>query len=450
MKIQFSALFCVIAFTIGCGPDTDSVNDATGDESSLDQGHFPDLSGCEPCVGQPCGYHWKCVSQTRYASADNYVDECRCVNGCANEKSGDCPDGTLCYSESWREETGIADQMPCRGNECNPDDGLGCPKGTFCDTLPGICGGPGICNHKWGDHLFESGEVDWTYTCGCDGVTHTGVLQRLEAGAAVAHEGQCCVPERLDLDALNTARHTLWTACATKDAVEGLPADLSEMVRGARFGEHGYTMGCAENDVVYMGDITLSGDGAVDPGQYDRLCRLASFPGFYKVGGHAADYCDTACWTGLECGDTDCPSICGCCACETGKKRCFDVHSHTVCSSKGCWTRPDQCAIHSACVQDGDDVRCEPSCDVMLDVLRTIAIAGGQVCNEYTTCQAIAGLCDRADGPCWVPWNGSDLSGDMTGLKEHWLTEGCWNQEACGCEPAPAAACVDERCELIP
>lgn len=397
--IQITIVFAALIFQVGCGQDTmtgditdsttadivDAVNDAPGipDASDvvtvdvLDSNEVPDTApvdvetGCDDWtyIDFPCYSRFECRSLTSFNEMETYWCDVPCCSGgmCNVLGTYECPEGTACYDGYYDEEGSV--DTPCRGDECNVAEGRLCDDGYFCETVPGNCGGSGVCQRVYvpdgtGNEqyyrLFD-GEDSWTYICGCDGETRFSTWDRLEDGVSPDHEGPCCDTKRLGLTQENTAADGVYVACVdwteSRD-LERLPDDLKALLNEADYGFVGMLSGCLGGQSAYIGDLKLTESGAIDQEQFNALCMLASFQAVASLTGQPADYCETlTCYSGLRC-DEECQSACGCCPCNKGDRRCTDDNATESCTDEGCWSYHFPCTNDTHCVSDEQGVSC--------------------------------------------------------------------------------------------
>lgn len=357
----------------GVIPDVQSEVDAR-DVGQDDPGGPSDiLDVCEDyiLIDSPCAYPYECLGPAIYGEWYTYWCDVPCCSGgeCRYKGTNNCPEGTLCYSNpSW----GGSDEIPCRGNECNESEGRLCEPGHFCDTPPGACGGPGVCLLRPADGVYSSqlsvlygDELKWDSSCGCDGVTYKGWVERQRAGTSVKFQGPCCDPDLIGLSQANEDDFGMFVICAEpgiNSLMDSMPDELAAVFSQTTFGPDGSQVGCDAGDVSFVGTLVTGQDGTIDAGMFDILCRLAGSPGIRGVSGRPAGFCgQVELPPPIGCLQ-QCPSSCGCSLCESGKTRCRpDGRAIEVCTESGCWNNKQACVPTANCVEDDQGQSCQPS-----------------------------------------------------------------------------------------
>jgi hypothetical protein len=290
VMVAFSALAATACG--GIGSNGRDATDVMGDIADATEPGDDTCEGGWSYIDFPCNGRFGCIDLNTYFEMETYWCNEPCCSGGECHRLGEyqCPEGTLCYGRDYEDGYGL-ETNPCRGNECNIAEGRLCDEGYFCETLPGTCGGPGVCLQKVSGfvHLPDD-EDNWTYTCGCDELTYKGRTARMKAGISAAIKDQCCFPDRLGLTVNNPEGYTSFLVCVDEKLdTWDMPDDVKALVNEPIFGPASHDIGCTGYDGACVGQLTLTETGAIDPVQIYVLCRLASFPGIISVVGQVSE-----------------------------------------------------------------------------------------------------------------------------------------------------------------
>ena len=403
-----------------------------------------------------CDYSdFACLDEGTYYTREFYAhpegDQCY-TRPCGLSGPRKCQEGTLCYS---RERSGFEDGLdvwnatgrPCRPMDCDEESGKFCDGFKFCDTLPGKCGGPGVCvNPNFPDHMTGP-ENGWQFVCGCDGITYSGWEQRARAATSVRGEGPCCDESKLNFTRDNAPGFSEFRVCMHGKLPSGLSASIKAVLDAATFGTAGEGAQCPEGDSAWVGKLTKAPDGSIDPDQFMALCRLADIGDQFAVTGHAEGFCESIpCYDKRKCVELYCLSPCGCCPCQANKLICGYNNETTICDEKaGCWRRGPECTEWAPCTDGEETDFCRIDCETMAWYLNNAA-TNPTSCFDDDDCVVMPAFCDPEDGPCWVPFGKyPEWYRDERDFAADW-TSNCVDFESCGCGDRPAARCIGGTC----
>ena len=421
------------------------------DNGREDPGGGYDPGEHELCYDFVCPFDFECIDGHRYYGTTSEPDsDPECPDPCVPDGPFECAEGTWCYDrwdpqDHWR-------WSPCMPIGCNPSTGQMCDEYHYCDTLMGDCSGPGICASRDEPEHMAGGADDVSgLECGCDGVTYDNWWERAKAAVGARHVGPCCDPANLNFTEDNPDHFEVFVVCANGDLSKSVPENIGAVLAAANFGTQGAWAGCREGESAYVGQLALTGTGAVDPAQYQALCELDSFVDVGGVTGHPAGYCESLpCYDLRWCTELYCPSPCGCCDCEYGKVRCANERQTERCVSAGCWMKSVECTGYDICVSDEAGAGCRPSCDKMDSRLEYLDNHIPE-CDSPDDCRVALGFCNPEDGPCWLPYNRatSMTEESMTAFQVLRVEAGCIDVETCGCGEPPAVGCTGGNCWLL-
>lgn len=429
------------------------------DNGRPDPGHHdPDQGNGSNCWEYFCQFsNFACLDENTYYSREYYPhpegEQCW-TRPCGLSGPHRCDEGTLCYS---REESGFEYDLefwnstgsPCRQMDCDEQAGNFCKGSKFCDTLPGQCGGPGVCvNPDFPDHLTGP-ENQWEYVCGCDGVTYRGWQERARAATSVMGQGPCCDETKLNFTQKNVPGFAEFRVCMHGDLPSGLPASIKAVLDDATFGKWGEGAQCPEGDSAWVGTLITSADGSIDPDQFRALCGLAAIDDLFVVTGHAKGFCESIpCYDRRKCTELYCLSPCGCCPCQANKLACGEFYKTTICDEKaGCWRRGPECTEWAPCTAGVETDFCQIDCATMARYLDSAA-NNETSCYDDDDCVVMPAFCDPREGPCWVVFGEfpkwyieeRDFAADWT--------SNCIDRTSCDCGEKPLPRCIDGICRV--